>query len=271
MVHIAGLVRVPLPEHLAAATLGRRITALWRSQTGELWIGSDTGLLRYKGGSVGRPTGSDAVSLGTTSSIAGDSDGNIWIATQDGIWRYRDPWEPIHIDTTGAEKLEAARTGANEHYLVAEGFLIPIVQGSVGRSLSAASECPQYVKCEDPKAILFQHMDELWFGDAGYLVKWTPKDGWGKPLQFPADVSDDLVPYSLIPGSDGQLWLGTTAGLWHVDLSGNWSLREVDGVTQQPIVYTLMRDQAGSIWAVQVTACSWFKMIECRCLTLGMV
>lgn len=249
LVHMAGLVRIPLPEHLAAETSGRRITALWRSQTGELWIGLDNGLLRYEGKFVRSPPGSDAISLGTVRAIRGDGDGNVWIATQDGVWRYRDAWEPMHVDTTSAEKQEDVRASVNEHYLIAERFLVPIVRGSVGRSLYAASACPQYLNCDDPKAILFQTMDELWFGAAGYLIKWTPKEGWGKPLRFPAGVSDDLVPYSLISGSDGQLWIGTTAGLWHVNLSGDWSLREVDGLKQQPIVYTLVRDHLGRIWA----------------------
>jgi signal transduction histidine kinase/ligand-binding sensor domain-containing protein len=75
---------------LPGAVRPLKATALWRDQTGGLWIGTqDQGLIHVRGERVDRFRHGDGLSGDFVNSIFEDAEGNIWVATLTGLDRFR--------------------------------------------------------------------------------------------------------------------------------------------------------------------------------------
>src|SRR5262249_45719665 len=91
---------------------------LLRDRDGSLWIGAiiDSGLLHIHQGRVDLFSRGDGLSSGSVDSLIEDREGNIWVATGDGLDKFRDFSIPTFSEkqgfsSSGVESILAARDG----------------------------------------------------------------------------------------------------------------------------------------------------------------
>ncbi|KYP14463.1 two-component regulator propeller domain-containing protein [Flavihumibacter sp. CACIAM 22H1] len=67
-----------------------RITAIYKDQTGYIWIGTKNGLNRFDGFSftIFKPQKGNSISNEIINCITGDTEGNIWVGTMSGLNKY---------------------------------------------------------------------------------------------------------------------------------------------------------------------------------------
>lgn len=74
-----------------------RITAIYKDQTGYIWIGTKNGLNKYDGQTftIYKPNKENSISNEIINTITGDLEGNIWVGTMSGLNKYNpitDQW-----------------------------------------------------------------------------------------------------------------------------------------------------------------------------------
>ncbi|MEM9303040.1 MAG: two-component regulator propeller domain-containing protein [Pseudomonadota bacterium] len=180
---------------------------------GRLWIGTEGGLSHY------RPATDDfATYLRDTyvRQIAADGEGDLWLATNRGV---------IEFDPAAGEVLQAiAHQPDSDRGLATDDVLAIVVAG-----------------------------DEVWIGsNRGGLARLSTRDG--EIVRYRAGdgagaLSNDSV-LSLHADRQGELWIGTAAGLNRYD-------RERDGFSQLSVeggniatnvIFAIAEDDRGALW-----------------------
>lgn len=216
----------------------------------ELWIGTDSGLLRWNGREVLRVGTSNVLNRAQITALAKDRDSNVWVATSSGLLRINDSGvssaesDERHPDSVTAlfedregnlwigtaRGLERLRDTAFTTYFVSDG-------------LPSENNGPLYVDAQR----------RTWFapGDGGlYWLK-----GGRVQRVTTGGVSDDVV-YS-IDGRDGELWIGRRRGLTRLeDNRSSFSAKTyttADGLAQDS-VYAVHQSRDGTVWAGTLNA-----------------
>lgn len=217
----------------------------------ELWIGTDSGLLRWNGKELLRGGISDVLDHVQITAITKDRDSNVWVGTSQGLLRindagvssadldqkrradsvtalFEDREGNVWVGTTrGVERL---RDSAFTTYFVPDG-------------LPSESNGPLYVDT--------QH--RTWFAPADGGLYWL-KDGQIHRVTA-GGLSDDVV-YS-IDGHEGELWVGRRRGLTHLRDSSSSSsattYTTADGLAQDS-VYAVHQSRDGTVWAGTLNA-----------------
>jgi signal transduction histidine kinase/ligand-binding sensor domain-containing protein len=225
-----------------------------QTKDGYLWIGTNSGLVRFDGvrfvPSNDFPGGS--VAGWSIDAVFAASDGSLWIATHRRIARLQDgrlstydvPGRPLQFleDDAGAIWFAQTRTGSKTG---------PVCSISNGK-----------VRCHGRPDLPRPYANALsrgkgggfWVGAIGGLCRWTP----GSPAT--CYLTEQLKPHELLVGvtalesaRDGQTWVGigkAGAGLGLGTLEqGQWkafATPELDGSTIS--VASLLEDRNGSLW-----------------------
>ena len=225
--------------------LDKKINCLLPAGDGdrELWIGTDTGLMRWDGTKIAT-AGLDHIQV---LSLTRDRESNVWVGTAGGLAR---------IDSKGVTALDTANgvpitalfedrdgnlwTGGTDGI---ERFRDSIFLSNPSSIAGSENNGPLYADGEN----------RIWFAPSNGGLSYL-SGGRVESVRI-AGMNNDLV-YS-ISGSPGELWIGRQrGGLTHLlETSGSFEAKtytRADGLAQDS-VYTVHRSRDGSVWAGTVS------------------
>lgn len=222
--------RLPLTITRKNGLPSNGVRALWLTDDGVLWVGTEGGLARVERGRVtgvytaphGLPSREKVPPLVTT--LVGDGAGGLWLGTHRGQVNF----EP----ESGCEDITDSSSGSSDWSLV---HFDP-VSGCVDRKLFGEF---------DVEALLLTRDGTLWIGGEGHVVP--------HPLPW---TSVGLKETTALAGLDGQLWVGTADGKVRVGSEYAQDARGFEPLvchvsTQEAIagpIYALLPQSADEVW-----------------------
>lgn len=254
-------------HHLNERDLPHQIvTAMVEDEDGFLWVGTQGGLARWDGyrAKVYAPKAGDKHSLpdNWVSVLHLDSQRRLWIGTAGGgLARYdrlQDRFLPVSVGLNGISHVAVnslANDGAGGLWVATEGGLdrLPPEHGSTVPALHLRHDAQDPGSLPSDSIGVVQCIgDELWVGTSKGLVR-RPLHAKGNGGFMPvvlADVGVDGVS-SLLPASDGRLWIGTRNHGALVLEKGSSVARRSKEVGQAKVsewIYQITEPQPGEIW-----------------------
>ncbi|HYP07351.1 MAG TPA: two-component regulator propeller domain-containing protein, partial [Bryobacteraceae bacterium] len=236
-----GLFRVHRDSRLQVSGLpDQKINALLAGTGSELWIGTDSGLVRWNGSAATQHGVPDQLAHGPILALARDRDSNLWVSTRSDI---------VRVDTHGISSTLAGHFGVGAIHAMFEDREGNLWLGGPG-GLVQLRDSP-FVTYEGLNGGAL-HVDDdgrAWFAPSGGGLLWT--DGRARHAISVAGLDTDVI-YSICSGSE-HLWVGRRLG-------GLTRLREVEGQftaktysTEDGIarggIYALHCSGDGSVWA----------------------
>ena len=234
----AGMHSVPLP--LGKSTVGNTALSICEDSDGNLWIGSQSGLIRLHNTQIAT-IALPAAHSSDYGSLFEDRDGSMWFAYS-GLYRYaggalkaiklpgldaslvhtiyRDRTGVLWLGSNGQGIFRIAQ-GVTHHYTIADGlvnnFIRAVVQSADGT---------------------------VWIATDGGLSRWAA-DARGT-LRM-SNVLVNTTARDLLATPDNDLWVATRTGIVH--LHGSQQLH--DALTErlrEEIVSSLCQDASGGLW-----------------------
>jgi len=230
---------------------GTRIQALIADHSGSLWIGTNSGLVRYSAGKLEKFPVTDPLATASILAILEDREGNLWVGTEStGLQILRDQ---RFRTLTGRDGLASDNTTA-----VVEDAAGALWVGTRGSGLTAMRQgvpprrwgVHEGLLSEVVLSLAAAPNGDLWAGTAdglsrirhGQVASFTSADG----------LPDDFI-RSLLVDPDGSLWIGTRRGLTHWTNPGDLAFGHMQTFTTanglgSDLVGAMEHDSAGSLW-----------------------
>jgi signal transduction histidine kinase/ligand-binding sensor domain-containing protein len=193
--------------------------AIAQTQDGFLWIGTDTGLIRFDGVKLEpwRPPAGSSLPDDRIIDLLAARDGSLWIGTANGLAQWRAPNLMVH-----------ARVGRF-------GSLLEDRRGTIWAGHTRAPELPPLCRFERGDFRCFGFPDEpglryvgalhedrrgnIWIGGAGGVCRWRP----GRPECSTLGPEQLASVFLLAEDSVGTLWARTgSLGIWQL-VAGRWT------------------------------------------------
>jgi signal transduction histidine kinase/ligand-binding sensor domain-containing protein len=243
-----GLVRQRAGVFEAIGLGDRAIVALSEDSKGTLWIGTDTGLARHHGGQIDQVTASRAIPAALAQAVWADSSDRVWVGI--GGWRgvaeVRDGrLEPV--DTGGAIKDEVFAIAEEPRGTMWFGTAQGLVRFKDG----------VWTRFGPDNGLNGQRITDLYADPGGGL--WVANAGLQKIVSADIEMIDVLAPTSarifhgLCKDREGNLWAGTTGeGLMRIRASA-YQLIGLGARNTATGFRTVMQDAKGAVWLAQGT------------------
>ncbi|HEY2587767.1 MAG TPA: two-component regulator propeller domain-containing protein, partial [Tepidisphaeraceae bacterium] len=210
------------------------IYSIRQTSDGFLWLGMQTGLVRF-----------DGVQFTTVREVGGTSLENLWIRdllpdNQDGLWLATEDAGLIHLKDgvarrfTTQDGLPSNRMHAlllDRHgslWVVGDGGLVSVTEGKVTRYGSE-----QGLSLHKPRDVCESADGRIWVGgDAAYLEAWNGTAFERHPLtSLPAGAAVR----ALATSADGAIWAATTHGLDCLKDGGERRFSRADGLPDEGV------------------------------------
>lgn len=189
----------------------------------------------------------DGVTSGNWSSFAQDSGGRLWVRCKDKVLVRESAGLPFHalprmpvLSSTRAVQLVCNRLGQT---------LIP---HDAGLMICQGEDCQNFdtkngLEHAEVMAALEDREYSLWVGYSGHgLGRWIGRNEW-EGYSEPEGLADASV-WRIVRDTTGDLWVGTTHGIFHgTRQGGEWRFHYSD-VAGKCAVYALAADPDGSLW-----------------------
>jgi len=228
----------PLPD--------QKINCLLPITNEELWIGTDSGVVRWNGAEVTTAGLSSSLTHVQALTMTRDRDANVWVGTNNGLIRVS-PQGTVAFSKRDSDSAPVTALFEDREDNVWAGTSQGIerlresvfVTYSASASIPTANNGPIYVDGEN----------RLWFGPASGGLYWL-KEGQVERVAS-AGLNNDVI-YS-IAGDGTGLWIGRQkGGLTHLSYKdGAYSAEtytEAQGLAQNS-VYAINHNRDGSVWA----------------------
>ncbi len=258
--------------------LSSQVMSIAQTPDGYLWIGTESGLLRFDGVKAVRWRADETLAGAEISKLLVTRDGRLWIGSAAGLASWKDGRLVSYPEFAGHS------VGS-----LIEGAHGTVWAGSVAVPTARLCAIGTTVECDGQDGRLgngvyasFGERDTLWVGAASGLWRWTPRPAanYVMPTRSVNDLlrgadgtlliatlggirqlaGDALVPYP-IPGVDSPfnaqrllldrqkgLWIGTTdRGLIHVHQGRTDQFSRLDGLSSD-WVGALFEDREGNVW-----------------------
>ncbi len=238
---------------------GTRIQTAYADREGELWVGTNGGLVRWAADKIDRFPVTDPLASASILSILEDREGNIWVGTETG---------GLHILRDERFRTFGTRDGLSSDATttVVEDNTGTLWVGTSGSGLDAISRKGNSfskVKALTVRDGLSSDVilslasapnGDLWVGTPDGLNR--VRNGAVSSLTAADGLPDDFI-RSLLVDADGSLWIGTRRGLAH--WSNNPS--HMDIFTQasglgSDLVGAMARDTRGNLWIATLAGIS---------------
>ncbi len=167
--------------------------------------------------------GGDGLPSTEISGIAQDREGYLWLATGDGLARYdgagfkvwrHDPRDPASLP---GNSVQALYIDADDRIWVsAEGRGVSVLDSARQRFRHYRAGQPAQLRDEDVFALAGRD-GELWFGTQGGQLYRISGAGVLSRVDTGNLLAADAHVMAMVAAPDGQMWVGTTAGLLRYD------------------------------------------------------
>jgi PAS domain S-box-containing protein len=206
------------------------IQTIFEDHTGTLWIGAYSGLLASRDGTFTRYAEKQGLPSSRVISLSEDHGGHLWVSLEDfGVYRSRLP-----VDC-GNQPCAKPPTFQN------------VISGVYSRIILQDHTGAIWVGTDEDKG-LFRFKDEK----AATYTTYTAQDG------LPSDITGRLSVRDLAEGPEGELWIGTRAGLG-VYRNGKFrAYSEKDGLGNS-FIEDLYMDPDGVLWIATYEGLSRLK------------
>ncbi len=222
----------------------REVFIIRPGRDGGLWLGTDDGLIRFRGGSlenVSPPGGLDTL----VTALVEDRDGNLWVGSENGLYRWHGgDWQSLDRSKgIDSDYVYAVHEDAEGSLWVGalDGGLIQVRDEKITAYTDREGLAGSKFRCLHGGA-----SGELWIGGGGGVLN-RYQDGRCDSFPLPGSARNHAV-YSLEAGADGVLWLGTSEGLLRFR-DGRARPVALPGAAHGAEVRCLARDPGGRLWA----------------------
>lgn len=276
------------------------VTAIAQTPDGYLWLGTQSGLVRFDGVQVTPWVPPSAAALPSTNvqSLLATRDGTLWIGAFGGLASWNSHELKQYRELAGLFVM--ALTEGHDGTVWAGGF----AYGGHGKLCAIRG---QEVRCSGDDGRLgqgvvglyFDSQGSLWAGTLGGFWHWAPgpprfyavsEEPYGIQCFSEDDTHSLLIPIKgrvarfhegametafaypaagrndvckMLRDKDGGLWIGNLAGLIRAHGGRTESYTEVDGLTRNA-VNVLFEDREGSIWAGTIGGLDRFSATSVR-------
>lgn len=193
---------------------GSYVLSLLEDESGTMWAGTFQGLFRRDGNRWHRVNRDQGLGDGSVLALYEDREKRIWAATQNAVYRKpagHDQFEQVDVIRISSNVWQSFSEDASGRVWISdfsEGFRVP------GPAGPRAAHQPRRGWGVD---LLHDHRGNFWVGTQGQGL-WRIRDGHGDtPSSLDViNVEDGLASnavQSLIEDREGNIWLGTLAGL----------------------------------------------------------
>lgn len=223
-----------------------RITVLRALEAGELWLGTTTGLWRFKDNRWSVLAQRDGFYPLEVRDVTRDAEGNVWVATSGGLIRLRQK-ALQHFDAGLSLEQDAFTAVLPE----GKGELLVGVAGAgllAGKpeAFRPVSKAP-LARSAVVSALFRDRAGTLWIGTQGDYL-WKFRGGAATCiLEVPGAARSAVNVNAILEDRQGRLWVGTGDGLMRLDAA-----REVlESVPDLPVdgrVHALLQGRNGDVW-----------------------
>jgi signal transduction histidine kinase/streptogramin lyase len=225
------------------------VTALAEDGNGNLWVGTQSGLVIYQNGRLMPLSGSEIFSGKLITTIFRDRTGTMWVgATGAGIYHYQ------------SGKFVQLRDAALDSLLIDPHCLLVDERGRIwigaGDAFVLCHDGGQWHRFGMPRHLAIHYIstlaeapdDTVWAGSAGEGL-FEFKSGKLAAVNAGSGLSDNLVE-ALLVDDEGKLWVGTHGGLNRI-CSEKVSVLSHNQGLDYGSVQELAEVRPGILWAVQ--------------------
>jgi ligand-binding sensor domain-containing protein/signal transduction histidine kinase len=225
------------------------ITALAEDHNGNLWVGTQSGLVLYQNGHLMPLSGAEIFSGKPITTIFRDRIGTMWVgATGEGIYHYQDG------------RFIQLRDAALDNLLVDPHCVLVDDKGRVwigaGDAFVVCHDGNQWLRFGMPKHLATHYIstlteapdDTVWAGSVGEGL-FEFKSGKLVAVNAGSGLSDNLVE-ALLVDAEGKLWVGTHGGLNRITPEKVAVLNHSQGLNYGS-VQGLAEVAPGKLWVVQ--------------------
>lgn len=226
-------------------------SAIAQTRDGFLWIGTETGLIRFDGVrfTPWQPPKGSHLPDDRIVKLLGASDGSLWIGTANGLAQWRAPNLVTQAPTGRFGALLEDHRGT-----VWAGHTRALGVPSLCRAVSGDFRCfgfPDEVGLRFVRALHEDRQGNLWLGGDRGVCRWkpeTPASPECYPIGSPAQAMDeDYAVEVLAEDSGGTLWAGTKAhGIWW-RVAGRWT-RYPNPPDPGLEAQGMLSDREGGLW-----------------------
>ncbi len=224
-------------------------TAITQTKDGYLWIGTESGLIRFDGVRFEHWQPPEGMHLPDERifGLLGASDGSLWIGTDSGLARWKDGMLTVYASVGRFGALLQARNGTiwAGHTRALAAFP-PLCQFAEGQF-----RCFGKSQGFSPRWVAALHEDaegNLWAGGEGGICKWSSAKTECLEIKATEKAGDKFGVTALSSDPNGVLWAGVgPTGIWQY-ISGSWkrSASSAAGINLES--EAMLRDRHASLW-----------------------
>jgi ligand-binding sensor domain-containing protein/signal transduction histidine kinase len=243
-----GLIRVVdgvATTAVAASALPHpRITNLFETRDGTLWIGTQSGFAQLRGDVLTSHPFDRGTMDGYVTAFAEDRDGSVWIGTSGlGLLRWHDGRITRYAATDGRSRAQVLALCVDREGSVWVGTQRGLERLRVAAfaTLSTSDGGP----IDQPGALLWDGTGELWVAHSlARLYRGVP----GRLRRVTDGGVSSTKVWSLARGRDGRVWVGRNRALTLFHRGGTRTFDARDGLAGEMVI-AVHEDRRGRLWA----------------------
>jgi signal transduction histidine kinase/ligand-binding sensor domain-containing protein len=224
------------------------IRGIHQARDGSVWIASEDGLFRYRGGRITEITAHEGLTSNRVEAIAEDGEGHIWVGTAGGGLLRWENGKLVAVDPGGGSRFILALLADNQTLWVGtlEGLRV-LRQGRLEPYTAQQGLGSQAI------GSLYQDREgALWVGMLQAGVRRIGRDGTVSRYSHGDGLSSDMV-LSILEDSEANLWIGTLgSGLNQLRDAVVRKLTAEDGLSPG-FIRAVMQGRNGDFWMASNT------------------
>lgn len=217
-----------------------QVRAIYETEDGTLWIGTEAGLTLYKDGKLASYSDKHGLGDNSVRALAGDPDGILRIATRRGLSSFRPDGVITNLNVGAGAVANACRSVLRDRrgaLWVGSNDGLTCYRGN--EKLVWRDELPDRIVT----AILEDRAGQIWVGTYAGLVRLVNEK---LVSAAPEAGISDLV-QTLFEDQEGNLWVGARDGLYRVTPNRFTTYTTEQGLGRNNVM-SVLEDRSGTVW-----------------------